>query len=446
MSGFASDFVGGFPAANAASLQGTPGVPSRIPNQFAPEPLNFAMNGSNMAANGDDPKEPGTFTFRDLQNISDVGSPSMKGAASHSAYEDALLQYSGLNEEEGDAFNYNLTPGNSPMKFKQEPMLPFASKMSAGGANASAKHGVKHGVDMEANLAATGRGAGAAGARARGKKAATRLVEDDDDDDDDDDDLPLRKSYKLTREEAIALLNKDGGVASEDELNEIDPGYLTAEEIKKLKRMRRAIRNRESATASRMRRKEYIESLEKRTSELCSENAMLDLSVTEMQMREKAKAEELERIRQENEMLRKETYNDRAENHQLKRDKQVIEEKLRNVKLVNQQDEEPEFSQPGTWPLPRNHPQRIVIQDLNALKHGEAAAAAGAQRMGAQPMAMQHQMQHHQMQHHQQIQQMQQQQMQQQQMQHQQMQQHAAGMSGAVLMQYDAGAGKRKAI
>ena len=71
--------------------------------------------------------------------------------------------------------------------------------------------------------------------------------------------------YKLTRDEAIQLLNKDGGVASEEELNEIDPSYLSADQVKKLKRMRRAIRNRESATASRMRRKEYIESLEKRT-------------------------------------------------------------------------------------------------------------------------------------------------------------------------------------
>lgn len=61
-----------------------------------------------------------------------------------------------------------------------------------------------------------------------------------------------------------------------------------------------------------------------RRSELCSENALLDLSVTEMQMREKGKADELERIRQENEQLRKETYHNRAENHQLKRDKQVI--------------------------------------------------------------------------------------------------------------------------
>jgi len=86
-------------------------------------------------------------------------------------------------------------------------------------------------------------------------------------------------NYRLSREEAIALLNKAGGVTTEAELNEIDPSYLTAEETKKMKRMRRAIRNRESATASRMRRKEYIESLEKRTSELCSENAMLDLSV-----------------------------------------------------------------------------------------------------------------------------------------------------------------------
>jgi hypothetical protein len=179
-------------------------------------------------------------------------------------------------------------------------------------------------------------------------------------DDDDDDEDNVQRTYTLGREAAVALLNTPGGVTTEAELNEINPSLLTPEEAKKLKRMRRAIRNRESATASRMRRKEYIESLEKRTSELCSENAMLDLSVAEMKMREKAKAEELERVRQENNQLRAESYANRAENHQLRQDKQAIEERLKNVKLVDGPEAEAleNTSGPGTWPLPKKRAPR----------------------------------------------------------------------------------------
>ena len=42
------------------------------------------------------------------------------------------------------------------------------------------------------------------------------------------------------------------------------------------------------------------------------------VQVAEMRMREKAKGEELERVRQENNQLRAEGYAKRAENHQLR--------------------------------------------------------------------------------------------------------------------------------
>ena len=125
--------------------------------------------------------------------------------------------------------------------------------------------------------------------------------------------------------------------------------YLDQSQVKKLKRMRRAIRNRESATASRLRRKEYIESLEKRTSELCSENAMLDLSVTEMQMREKKKNEELSSLRDETGRLREDMVKRQAEMEQLRLDNLAIEVSLKNVKLV---DDDDEVASPGqTSPL-----------------------------------------------------------------------------------------------
>jgi hypothetical protein len=99
---------------------------------------------------------------------------------------------------------------------------------------------------------------------------------------------------------------------------------------------RRAIRNRESATASRLRRKEYIENLEKRMSELSSQNTLLNISVTEMQMREKDKREEEERIRSENEKLRADTEATRAENVRLREEKsymQQVQEKLSQFKV-----------------------------------------------------------------------------------------------------------------
>ena len=302
-------------------------------NPYAPEPLSFGASSG-----------PGTFTFNDLQSIQDLSTPNAistagdgAGAAAggtHAAYEDALLEYSGLNE---DAGGFNLTPGNSPMKFKAEPqpdpyaqvplheqMQPMSlsepgvpasqppSQPGAGafGAAADGMHGFPpsaaqapgqmhaHGAMPPAQppvQAAAGAGAGAGagggfaaqqagasagvGASAQWMGAAPAAAKAEPDSGPDSFGTAEPPNYRLSREEAIALLNKAGGVTTEAELNEIDPSYLTAEETKKMKRMRRAIRNRESATASRMRRKEYIESLEKRTSELCSENAMLDLSV-----------------------------------------------------------------------------------------------------------------------------------------------------------------------
>jgi hypothetical protein len=382
---------------------------------FRPEPLSLTADG------------PGTFTFDNLQSIQDISAPTptMKSettVGTHAAYEDALLEYSGLNEQDHESFQFNLTPGHSPMKFKadpqpvdqyaQQPQGHGAQQQLVGGQSLAADSSlpVAAGPGEQPHLQPAGQQGHAefsvAGFQQNAAQPlASMPIQPTDapqkggrspaDDEDDGMDNGVPRTYTLGREDAVALLNTPGGVTTEDELNEIDPGLLTPEETKKLKRMRRAIRNRESATASRMRRKEYIESLEKRTSELCSENAMLDLSVAEMKMREKAKAEELERVRQENNQLRAESYANRAENHQLRQDKQAIEERLKNVKLVDESEAEAldRTSGPGTWPLPKKRPQRFKMGQQGMMGMGLAGMSISSggnspsPRSGQEPLS-----------------------------------------------------------
>ena len=159
---------------------------------------------------------------------------------------------------------------------------------------------------------------------------------------------------------------------SEDDLSRIDPDTLSQDDVKKLKKLRRAIRNRESATASRLRRKEYIENLEKRMSELSSQNTLLNISVTEMQMREKDKREEEERIRSENERLRADTEATRIANQKLREEKlymQQISEKLQAFKFAHPSGSPnasgngtDEVIEPPTWPPPRQKGQVLVFK------------------------------------------------------------------------------------
>ena len=180
---------------------------------------------------------------------------------------------------------------------------------------------------------------------------------------------PVSDKRKYTHDEAMAVLNRKGGPVSEDDLSRIDPGTLSQDDVKKLKKLRRAIRNRESATASRLRRKEYIENLEKRMSELSSQNTLLNISVTEMQMREKDKREEEERIRLENERLRADTEATRVSNQKLREEKlymQQVSEKLQAFKFSHSPrpaaGEVPDIVEPPTWPPPRQKTNVMVFK------------------------------------------------------------------------------------
>ena len=41
----------------------------------------------------------------------------------------------------------------------------------------------------------------------------------------------------------------------------------------------------------------------------------------------------------------------------------MIEERLKNVQLVNDEEKDVVFSGPGTWPVPKSRPQRVIIEE-----------------------------------------------------------------------------------
>ena len=69
----------------------------------------------------------------------------------------------------------------------------------------------------------------------------------------------------------------------------LNAGNLDPEQMKTLKKQRRAMRNRASATASRQRKKEYLQNLEKHMSELKNSNTLLLTSVARMTEAESAR-------------------------------------------------------------------------------------------------------------------------------------------------------------
>ena len=69
----------------------------------------------------------------------------------------------------------------------------------------------------------------------------------------------------------------------------LNAGNLDPEQMKTLKKQRRAMRNRASATASRQRKKEYLQNLETHMSELTNSNTLLLTSVARMTEAEEAR-------------------------------------------------------------------------------------------------------------------------------------------------------------
>ena len=69
----------------------------------------------------------------------------------------------------------------------------------------------------------------------------------------------------------------------------LNAGNLDPAQLKSLKKQRRAMRNRASATASRQRKKEYLQNLERHMNELSNSNTLLLTSVARMTEAEEAR-------------------------------------------------------------------------------------------------------------------------------------------------------------
>ena len=233
----------------------------------------------------------------------------------HAAYENALLEYSGLNEQACESFQFNLTPGNSPMKFKQDselyshqqPRIVVPQLSHHAGATATAPR-IPNGAN--GRLCSCHRAGRALDCCTAGQQVVGSALTKEEEFSDDDLGVnpaaagltvrasafscqllvssnavlttcraclyqvgvlkqmrkqtrkttrlvsggstrikfprwPLNsvcerifwltaaRTYTLDREQSLMLLNKPGGVATEEELNEIDPSLLTPEETKK---------------------------------------------------------------------------------------------------------------------------------------------------------------------------------------------------------------------
>jgi hypothetical protein len=116
------------------------------------------------------------------------------------------------------------------------------------------------------------------------------VKEEDEHDDFSNINLPEDPDQKLSREELLNLSSKK----FEDYVRRLMAKRdLTSEERKELKRQRRLIKNRESAQASRQRKKNYMETLEQQVATLNGENNRLREHITALGTENKSLKEEV---------------------------------------------------------------------------------------------------------------------------------------------------------
>jgi len=116
------------------------------------------------------------------------------------------------------------------------------------------------------------------------------IKEEDDLDDNSPINLPEDPDQKLSREE---LLNLSSRKFEEYVRKLMAKRDLTSEERKELKRQRRLIKNRESAQASRQRKKNYMETLEQQVANLNGENNRLREHITALSTENKSLKDEV---------------------------------------------------------------------------------------------------------------------------------------------------------
>jgi hypothetical protein len=116
------------------------------------------------------------------------------------------------------------------------------------------------------------------------------IKEEDDIDDFSNINLPEDPDQKLSREELLNLSSKKFEEYVRRLMAKRD---LTSEERKELKRQRRLIKNRESAQASRQRKKNYMETLEQQVATLNGENNRLREHITALSTENKSLKDEV---------------------------------------------------------------------------------------------------------------------------------------------------------
>jgi regulator of replication initiation timing len=117
------------------------------------------------------------------------------------------------------------------------------------------------------------------------KRGRKRRRKDDDLDELKDEPVPMNESnisrVQLSRDDLLKVSSKQ----FEDFITQITANLtLTAAEQKEIKRQRRLVRNRESAQASRLRKKENMDVLQQKISQLQNENSQLNKKVAQLEV------------------------------------------------------------------------------------------------------------------------------------------------------------------
>jgi tetratricopeptide (TPR) repeat protein len=116
-------------------------------------------------------------------------------------------------------------------------------------------------------------------------------------------------------------------------------GNLSGEELKKLKKQRRAMRNRASATASRQRKKHYLQNLEQELADLQSLQGRLQIRETRLKVVQTTRDKQLQLLREENQQLQNDHARASEENAALKDTVAQHEKTMRRKRAVKLGDQ-----------------------------------------------------------------------------------------------------------
>ena len=109
---------------------------------------------------------------------------------------------------------------------------------------------------------------------------------------------------------------------------------LSADEIKKLKKERRAMRNRASATASRQRKKNYLQNLETQLADLQSEQTRLQIRESRLQAAQATRDQHTDLLQEHSRHMQGQKATATEENRMLQQDKSRMVESMRKLRIA----------------------------------------------------------------------------------------------------------------